>query len=61
MYNGVKQNSFMSCIIILDLLTDEDLEQYLKQNPSTKSTFAGQDIYPINIQDTSYNQNPPGY
>jgi len=49
------------CIIVLELFTDEDLEQYLKENPPIESIYVGQDINPINTNDISYNLNPPGY
>jgi len=48
------------CIIILDLFTDEELEQYLIQNPTTEATSAGQEINPVNTYDFSYGLNPPG-
>jgi len=48
------------CIIILDLFTDEELEQYLIQNPTTEAISAGQELYPINTYDFSYGLNPPG-
>jgi len=48
------------CIIILDLFTDEKLEQYLIQNPTTEATSTGQKINPVGPHEFSYSKNPLG-
>jgi len=45
---------------MLDLFTDEDLENYLLQNPTNETVSVGDDINPNNIQQFTYGKNPSG-